>query len=60
MTKEVDIFFKQYNSEYRVIPPDLKSVCQPLDLRINNPFKDALRAKYREFCVIWKNTKKNS
>jgi len=54
MTKEIDILFKQYNSEYRLVPPGLTSVCKPLDLYFNKPFKDDLRAKYREFCVIWK------
>ena len=58
MIDEVDSLFKKFNSKYRVIPPGLTSVCQPLDLCINKPFKDALRAKYREFCIIWKNTKK--
>ena len=38
MTKEIDILFKQYNSEYRVIPPGLISVCQPLDLCISKSF----------------------
>lgn len=58
MAKEVDTLFQKYNSEYRLIPPGLTSVRQPLDLCINKLFKDALRAKYREFCVTWKNTKK--
>ena len=29
-----------------------------MDVTVNRPFKDALRAKYREICIIWKNTKK--
>jgi len=58
MIKEVDTLFQKNNSEFRLIPSGLTSVCQPLDLCINKPFKDALRATYREFCVTWKNTKK--
>lgn len=58
MRKEVDTLFQNNNSAFKVIHPGLTSVCQPLDLYNNKPFKDALRAKYREFCVIWKNTKK--
>ena len=60
MIKEVDSLFQKYNSEYRLIPPGLTSVCQPLGLCINKPFEDALKAKYREFCVTWKNTKKQT
>ena len=55
--KEVDTLFKKNNSEYRLIPPGLASVCQPLDLCINKLFKDSLGVKYREFCVTWKNIK---
>jgi len=58
MIKELDTLFQNNNSEFRLIPPGLTSLCQPLDLCINKPSKDALRAKYREFCVTWKNTKK--
>lgn len=58
MIKEVDTLFQNNNSEFRLIPQGLISVCQPLDLCNNNPFKDALRAKYREFYVTWKNAKK--
>ena len=58
MIKEVDTIFQNKNSEFSLIPPGLTSVCQPLDLCINKPFKDSLRAKYREFYVTWKNIKK--
>ena len=50
--KEVNILFKKYNSEYRVILLGLTSVYQLLDLCISKPFKDDLKAKYREFCLI--------
>ena len=35
--------FKQHNFHLAVIPAGLTSVCQPLDVSINKPFKDNLR-----------------
>lgn len=34
---------------YILVPPGLISICQPVDLYVNKPFKDALKAKYRKF-----------
>lgn len=58
MIKEVETLFKKYNCEYRAIHPGLTSLCQSLDLGINKPLKDALRARQRDFRVFGKNTKK--
>jgi len=43
---------------YRLIPSGLTSICQPLELYVNKPFKDALKAKYINFIIFWKNIKK--
>jgi len=58
LTDDVLSLFKKNNSFYRLIPPGLTGYCQPLDLSINKPFKDAIKKKYREFCIYWKNTRK--
>ena len=36
----------------------MTSYCEQFDLSINKPFKDYIKTKYREFCIINKNTKK--
>ena len=58
LTEDIFSLFKQNNSIYRLISPRLNSYCQPLDLSINKPFKDALKLKYRNFYIEFKNTKK--
>ena len=35
--------FKEYNYDLAVISGGLTSICQPLDVAINKPFKDNLR-----------------
>ena len=57
LTEDIFSLFKQNNSIYRLISPRLNSYCQPLDLSINKPFKDALKLKYRNFCIEFKNKK---
>lgn len=58
LNSQITEMFKKNKCFFRVIPPGLTSYCQPLDLCINKPFKDAIKAKYREFCIKWQNTKK--
>ncbi|GES73199.1 pogo transposable element with KRAB domain [Rhizophagus clarus] len=43
LEESVKIKFKQHNFHLAVIPAGLTSVCQPLDVSINKPFKDNLR-----------------
>lgn len=38
--------FKEYNYDLAVIPGGLTSICQPLDVAINKPFKDNLRKEW--------------
>ena len=58
MNDQIIDMFEKNECFYRVIPPGLTSYCQPLDLCINKPFKDAIKAKFRDFCIKWQNTKK--
>src|SRR5436309_14113725 len=41
--------FNEYNIDLAVIPGGLTSICQPLDIAINKPFKDNLRKEWH----IW-------
>ena len=41
--------FKQHNFHLAIIPAGLTSVCQPLDVSINKPFKDNLRKEWHEW-----------
>ena len=43
--------FKQHNFHLTVIPAGLTSLCQPLDISINKPFKDNLRKEWHEWMV---------
>ena len=43
--------FEKYHAQYRLVPPDLTSYCQSLEICINKPFKDLLK-KYRQFLII--------
>ena len=54
MIKELDTLFQNNNSEFRLIPSGLTSVCQPLDLCFNKPFKDTLRANIENFVLLGK------
>jgi len=38
--------FKEHNYDLAVIPGGLTSICQPLDVAINKPFKDNLRKEW--------------
>ncbi|GES78483.1 pogo transposable element with KRAB domain [Rhizophagus clarus] len=49
LKKSVKIKFKQHNFHLAVIPAGLTSVCQPLDVSINKPFKDNLRKEWHEW-----------
>ena len=50
--------FVENNFYYRLIPSGLTSYCQLLDLCINKPFKDSIKAKYSQFCINNKYTAK--
>ena len=56
--EEIKKIFKDNKCLYRLIPPGLTSYCQPLDLSINNIFRESIKSKYRDFSIHWKNTKK--
>jgi len=43
--------FKQHNFHLAVILAGLTSLCQPLDISINKPFKDNLRKEWHEWMV---------
>ncbi|GES91232.1 pogo transposable element with KRAB domain [Rhizophagus clarus] len=49
LEKSVKIKFKQHNFHLAVIPVGLTSVCQPLDVSINKPFKDNLQKEWHEW-----------
>ncbi|GES77944.1 pogo transposable element with KRAB domain [Rhizophagus clarus] len=46
LKENVKTKFKQHNFHLTIIPAKLTSVCQPLDISINKPFKDNLRKKW--------------
>ncbi|GES91509.1 pogo transposable element with KRAB domain [Rhizophagus clarus] len=41
--------FKQYDFHLAIIPAGLISICQPLDVSINKPFKDNMRKEWHEW-----------
>ncbi|GES96510.1 pogo transposable element with KRAB domain [Rhizophagus clarus] len=41
--------FKQHDFHLAVIPAGLTSICQPLDVSINKPFKDIMRKEWHEW-----------
>ena len=43
----INNIFKNNKSRYILLPPDLTSVMQPLDLVVNKPFKNNIRFQYR-------------
>ncbi|CAB4409001.1 unnamed protein product [Rhizophagus irregularis] len=49
LEESVKAKFKQHNFQLAVIPEGLTSVCQPLDVSINKPFKDNLRKEWHEW-----------
>jgi len=49
LEEDVKIKFKQHNFHLTVIPAGLTSVCQPLDVSINKPFKDNMRKEWHEW-----------
>ena len=51
LEESVKTKFKQHNFHLAVIPAGLTSLCQPLDISINKPFKDNLRKEWHEWMV---------
>ena len=49
LEESVKAKFRQHNFQLTVIPAGLTSVCQPLDVAINKPFKDNLRKEWHEW-----------
>ncbi|CAB4429578.1 unnamed protein product [Rhizophagus irregularis] len=49
LEESVKAKFKQHNFQLAIIPGGLTSVCQPLDVSINKPFKDNLRKEWHEW-----------
>ena len=49
LEENVKAKFRQHNFQLTVIPVGLTSVCQPLDVAINKPFKDNLRKEWHEW-----------
>ena len=63
LEESVKVKFKQHNFHLAVIPAGLTSVCQPLDVVINKPFKDNLRKEWHKWMcqggagikIAWRN-----
>ena len=51
LEESVKTKFKQHNFHLAVIPAGLTSLCQPLDISINKPFKDNLQKEWHEWMV---------
>lgn len=49
LEESVKAKFRQHNFQLAVIPAGLTSLCQPLDVSINKPFKDNLRKEWHEW-----------
>ena len=50
-SNEITNIFKQYNSNYVLIPPGLTSLLQPLDTHINKTFKYNIKNEYHQWLV---------
>ena len=51
ISNEITNIFKQYNSNYVLIPPGLTSLLQPLDTHINKTFKYNIKNEYHQWLV---------
>src|SRR6266498_5148446 len=49
LEENVKTKFKQHNFHLAIIPAGLTSLCQPLDISINKPFKDNLQKEWYEW-----------
>jgi hypothetical protein len=49
LDENVKTKFRNHNFHLAVIPAGLTSVCQPLDVSINKPFKDNMRNEWHEW-----------
>lgn len=56
LSKPIHNTLKSLNAEPVVIPGGMTSMLQPLDVAINKPFKDRMRAKWQEWMLAGQHT----
>ena len=56
LSKPIRCTLQSLNTECVVIPGGMTSMLQPLDVSINKPFKDRMRAKWQEWMLAGEHT----